>query len=267
MLKRNIISIALLVFIPMLTFSQLKDAEGENEISTKTLAYGITTNNYTGLVGGFILRNSFPVSVRNNKPVNRYISVEAVNLRNPREKSILSAYGSKFVFGKTNYFFSIRPQYGREFYVFKKDDESSVGLSLIFAGGPSLGLSKPYYIKYTNSKGDTPQTVAYNPDIHTNSSYILGGASIFQNLLTNLKFNPGLHLKAAANLDFTSFNNNVTGLEVGTLFEVFAKKPEILAPKFSDNPQTFATLYLTLYFGNKKLVKNKKDGSKGTKRA
>ena len=83
-------------------------------------------------------------------------------------------------------------------------------------------------------------------------------------MFSGLKFNPGLHAKVATNIDISTFNNNVTGVELGTLFEVFAKEPEILAPKFSHNPQTFATLYLTLYFGNKKLVKNKKNGGKGT---
>jgi hypothetical protein len=83
-------------------------------------------------------------------------------------------------------------------------------------------------------------------------------------MFTGLKFVPGVHAKIATNIDISTFNNNVTGVELGTLLEVFAKQPEILAPKFSDNPQTFATLYLTLYFGNKKLVKNKKNGGKGT---
>jgi hypothetical protein len=46
--------------------------------------------------------------------------------------------------------------------------------------------------------------------------------------------------------------------EVGTVIEFFSSKPEILSSKFSDNPQAFATVYLTLYFGNKKLLKSKK---------
>lgn len=262
MFSRKLTLVFSLSILPFLGFTQKN--EDDTGIDTKTLAYGLTTNNYTSLVGGVILRNSFPVSMRKNKPVNRYLAIEAVNLKNPREESILSAYGSKFVYGKTNYFFSVRPQYGREFYFFQKTDENSVGFSIIVAGGPSLGLSKPYYIKYTNQKGDTPQTVPYNPDIHTNTSYIIGAGSIFQNVFNGLKVIPGIHAKLATNIDVSTFNNNVTGLELGTLFEVFAKKPEILAPKFSDNPQTFATLYLTLYFGNKKLVKNKKNGSKGT---
>lgn len=262
MLKRNLILYFSLSLIPFICFSQKKD--DDTGIDTKTLAYGLTTNNYTSLIGGVVIRNSFPVSKRKNKPVNRYLAIEAINLKNPREQSILSAYGSKFIYGKTNYLFSIRPEYGREFYMFQKADDSSIGFSIIVAGGPSLGLIKPYYIKYTNKQGDTPQTVAYDPNIHTNTSYIMGAGSIFQNVFTGLKINPGAHAKVAANIDISTFNNNVTGLELGTTLEVFSKKPEILSPKFSDNPQTFATLYLTLYFGNKKLVKNKKNGRKGT---
>jgi hypothetical protein len=212
MFRRNLILFFTAALLPFIGFSQ--KADEDTGIDTKTLSYGLTTNNYTSLLGGVILRNSFPVSKRKNKPVNRYISIEAINLKNPREESILSAYGSKFVYGKTNYFFSIRPQYGREYYFFQKGDENSVGFSIIVAGGPSIGLSKPYYIKYTNQKGDSPQTVAYNPDIHTNTSYIIGAGSIFQSMFNGLKFNPGLHAKVATNIDISTFNNNVTGVEL-----------------------------------------------------
>jgi hypothetical protein len=100
MLKRNLTLFFGLSLLPLLVFSQ--KTEEETGIDTKTLSYGLTTNNYTSLLGGVVLRNSFPVSKRKNKPVNRYISVEAVNLKNSREESILSAYGSKYVYGKTN---------------------------------------------------------------------------------------------------------------------------------------------------------------------
>ncbi len=235
--------------------AQKKTDDEELEIDTKTLAYGVTTNNFSGILGGVVLRNSFPVSMRNNKPVYRYLSIEAVNLKNPKEASILSVYGTRYVYGKTHYLFSIRPQYGREFSVFKKDGDNGVGLSLVFAAGPSFGLEKQYYIKYSNKAGEAAQTVPYNPDIHKNSSNISGAGNIFQGFFKNMKFNPGLHFKAAANIDINTFNDKVTGIEIGTLIEAFSKRPEILAPRFSQNPQIFPTFYLTLYLGNKKLVK------------
>ncbi|MFN8430608.1 MAG: hypothetical protein U0V04_11565 [Spirosomataceae bacterium] len=239
-------------------YAQLDSKEEEEGIDTKTLAYGLTTNNNSGLIGGLILRNSVSVGTYKGKPVNRYISVEVLNIKNPREKSDLSLYGGKFTYGKTNYFFSIRPQYGREVFFYSKDAENSIGFSMIVSAGPSFGLQKPYYIKYSNAKDQQVETVQYNPDIHTDPTLILGAGNILQNLFKNLKFNPGFHVKVASNFDISTFNDNVSGIELGTTFEVFSKRPEILAPKFSKNPQAFASLYLTLYFGNKKLLPKKK---------
>lgn len=239
------------------TYGQLNAQEEAEEVDTKTLAYGLTTNNHSGLIGGAILRNSMTVGTYKGKPVNRYLSVELVTIKNSREKSDLSMYGGKFTYGKTNHFFSIRPQYGREVYFYNKDAENSIGFSLIVSGGPSFGIQKPYYIKYSNQDQQV-ETVPYNPDIHSDPTRILGAGNILQNLFKNLKFNPGFHVKVASNFDISTFNDNVSGIELGTTFEVFSKKPEMMAPKFSENPQAFASLYLTLYFGNKKLLPKKK---------
>ncbi len=236
-------------------FAQKNTEDEELEIDSKTLAYGLSTNNFSGIIGGVVLRNSFPVSVRKNKPVYRYLSIEVVNIQNPREEKIITLSGGRYVYGKTNYLFSIRPQYGREFSVFKKDSDNGIGLSVVFAGGPSFGLEKPYYIKYSNKTGEAAQSVPFNPDIHKVSSNISGAGNIFQGFFKNLKLNPGLHFKAAANIDINTFNDKVTGIEIGTLIEAYSRRPEILASRFSSNPQVFPTFYLTLYLGNKKLVK------------
>ncbi len=259
MVKSSLLILLIFLGICIDSYAQSKaKTEEEEGISTKTLAYGLTTNNYSSLIGGLVLRSSTPLVSRKGHEVNRYIAIEAINLKNPREKNIQSPYGSKFIFGKTNYFFSLRPEYGREFYIFKKDGENSIGFSAILAAGPSFGIEKPYYIKYTKNSKEPPKTVRFNPDIHVDKGFITGSGSIFQNMFTGLKMIPGAHIKAAANIDMSTFNNNVTGFEAGTVLEFFAKEPEIIASKFSKNPQAFATVYLTLYFGNKKLIKKKK---------
>ena len=250
-----------IIFLSILisSFSAFSQKDDEKKLEdTKTLAYGVTTNNYSSLLGGVVIRSSTPFKINKNKAINRYLALEAVNLKNPREKGIISAYGTKFIFGKTNYLFSLRPEYGREFYIFDKAGDNSIGFSAILAAGPSFGLQKPYYIKYINGRGESPQTVPFNADIHTDIGKIVGAGNILQGFFSGLKVIPGAHVKAAANLDMNSFNNNVTGFEIGTVLEFFVKEPEIIASKFSKNPQAFTTVYLTLYFGNKKLLKNKK---------
>lgn len=233
------------------SFAQKEEEEG---IDTKTLAFGATTSNFTNLIGGVVVRSSVPVSVRKNKSVYQYMAIEALNLKNPREYSQFTGFGPKFTVGKRNYLFTVRPQYGREYAVFQKTKDSNIGLSVVFAGGPSLGLLKPYYVRYE----DNNAFVQYDPN---RKGRINGVGGILKNGFRGIKFTPGLHAKAAVNVDINTFNDNVTGLEIGTTVETFFKKPEILASTFSDNPQTFVSVYLTLYFGNKSIVKKKDSGN------
>ena len=149
----------------------------------------------------------------------------------------------------------VRPEYGREWYFFKKNGDSSVGLSGILAVGPSLGIEKPYYIKYGRTSVESQAVVQYNPDVHTDLSQITGSASIWQGFLNNAGFNPGFHIKAATSIDMSTFGDQVTGFELGTTFEFFSKEPEIISSKTSSNPRAFVSAYLTLYFGSKKLKK------------
>lgn len=224
----------------------------EEEIDAKTLAFGATTSNFTNLIGGVVVRSSMPVDIRKGKSVYRYMAVEILSLKNPREYSIFTGFGPKYTVGKRNYLFTVRPQYGREFSLFEKNKDSNVGMSLIAAAGPSLGFLKPYYVRYEDSNS----FVQYDPNI---KSRISGVGGMLKNGFQGIKFTPGLHAKLAANIDINTFSDSVTGLEIGTTVETFLKKPEILASSFSDNPQTFVSVYLTLYFGNKSIVK-KKDG-------
>jgi hypothetical protein len=243
------------VLLSVLSFTSMAQQEEEEEgIDIKTLAFGATTSNYTSLLGGVVVRSSIPVNIRKGKTVYQYLAVEAVNLKNPREYSQFYGFGPKYIMGKRNYLFNIRPQYGREFAVFQKSKDSNVGLSLIVAGGPSLGFLKPYTVRYEGNNA----FVQYNPE-STQRIEAVGG--LLKNGFRGMKFTPGLHAKVAANIDINTFSDNVTGLEIGTTVESFFKKPEIMAPSLSDNPQTFVSVYLTLYFGNKKIVQPKKKQS------
>ncbi len=250
MLKKILTSF-MIIALAWPSFAQKEEEEG---IDTKTLAFGATTSNFTSLIGGVVVRSSTPVSVRKNKSVYQYLAVEALSLKNPREYSQFTGFGPKFTPGKRNYLFSIRPQYGREYALFEKTKDSNIGLSMIFAAGPSLGLLKPYYVRYE----DNNAFVQYDPN---RKGKITAVGGMLKNGVRGIKFTPGLHAKAAVNVDINTFNDSVTGLEIGTTVETFFSKPEILASSFSDNPQTFVSVYLTLYFGNKSIVKKKDSGN------
>jgi hypothetical protein len=221
---------------------------------SKYFGYGVTTNTHSGIFGGLVFRSSTPISEKDNLPVHRYMALELVNVKHPKEFQRANIAG-KYIPGKTNYLFVVRPEYGREWYFFKKNGDSSVGLSGILAVGPSLGIEKPYYIKYGRTNVESQVVTQYNPDIHTDLSQITGSASIWQGFLNNAGFNPGFHIKAATSIDMSTFGDQITGFELGTTVEFFVKEPEIIASKISSNPRAFVSAYLTLYFGSKKLKK------------
>ncbi|WP_304235690.1 hypothetical protein [Jiulongibacter sediminis] len=237
---------------------QLGDSSTEesDQMDSKYFAYGVTTNTHSGILGGLVFRSSTPINTDRKLPVHRYIALEAVNLKHPKESTSSNpALGAKFIFGKTNYFFVVRPEYGREWYFFKKNGDSSIGLSGILAVGPSIGIQKPYYIKYGRDAGEAAILTQYDPDIHTDYNSIRGSSSIWQGFLNNSKINPGIHIKAATSIDMSTFGDNITGFELGTTLELFTREPEIISPKLSTNAKAYATAYLTLYFGNKRLIK------------
>jgi hypothetical protein len=257
-MRKTFVEILFLICISsFFAYGQRRTGAQEESVldDSKYFGYGVSTNTHSGLLGGFIFRSSTPVSQRNNLPVHRYIAVEAVNIKHPKEFQNPAIVGSKFIYGKTNYFFVVRPEYGREWYFFKKGGDSSIGLSGILAAGPSLGIEKPYYIKYGRVSGEQDITTQFDPDIHTDIGQIKGAASIWQGFLNNAKFNPGFHIKAATSIDMSTFGDNITGFELGTTLEFFSRSPEIISSKLSTNPKAYASAYLTLYFGNKKLKK------------
>jgi hypothetical protein len=253
--KGRIISIFLVLTV-ISTYAQRKTSPKKTSEDYKMFAYGVTTNTNSGLLGGFVVRHSKAVGVMNGYPMHRYVAIEAVNLKHPKEKSESSNIANRFIFGKRNYFFSLRPEYGRELIFFKKNGEDGIGISIIAAGGPSFGLQKPYYIKYDKTGRGSPEVVQYDPNIHKDINKIQGSAGIWQEFFKGMTVNPGLHLKIAANIDMNTFGNSLTGFEIGITSEVFSKTPEIMSNVLTQNKNFYTSGYLTVYFGNRK-QKNK----------
>ncbi len=221
----------------------------------KMFAYGVTTNTNSGLLGGVVVRHSKAVGIMNGHPMHRYVAIEAINIKHPKEKSEPTSIANRFIFGKRNYFFSVRPEYGREVVFFKKNGEDGIGISLIVAGGPSIGLQKPYYIKYDKTGRGATEVVQYDPNIHKDINKIQGSAGIWQEFFKGMTLNPGLHAKIAANIDMNTFGNSLTGFEIGVTSEIFSKTPEIISNQLTTNARFYTSGYLTIYLGNRKQKK------------
>ena len=204
--------------------------------------WGINKNSWGGLIGGGVLKISNKVSDK----MYQTVGVEIVNIKHPKENKYSSAlgYGRTFVWGKKNYLFSLRGQYGREMILVNKKDPQGIRINAQVAVGPSIGLLVPYYIKY--SRNNRMEIENFDSSIHTFNN-VIGSASFFEGL-DELKIKPGINLKAALNFEFGG-PRSATAIEVGFLADIFTK--EIMMMPTAENYSIYPTAFITLFYGRK----------------
>ena len=215
--------------------------DSEDYEYTDEFVWGINKNTRGGLIGGFILKKS----IRINETQFQTFGLELMNVKHPKETRISNPLnGNSYIWGKQNYLYSVRLQYGREVVLFKKASFQGLQIHGILAGGPTIGIVAPYYIQ--NSSGFNEP---YNPEIHTNTQDILGTGNILQGIgESEVKF--GLNLKPAFSFEFGTFKSNVSGLELGFVIEAFTDDI-ILVPNDS-NDRVFTSFFVTLFYGRRR---------------
>lgn len=240
--------------------SKAQNVDGDDDNYTSETTFGLTTNTNSGIVGGFSFRQSklIPGSLF-GLPQYRYLSVEIVNVKHPKEiQSSLNNIGSRYIDGKENYLFVLRPQYGRQVKLFQRNSDEGIAVSGILAGGPSLGIIKPYFLEV--SYGNTSRTVPASQvnGFSTATGETVTGAGGFFQGLGQSKLTLGLNVKAALSFELSAFRNNTTGIEIGFLAEMFPNKVVIIpnnnpnGNRTDGNRSFFTSAYLTLFFGSKK---------------
>lgn len=230
-----------LILVTGFATSTLAQVQDGYDYETEFL-WGVNKNTSGGLIGGFIFKKSFKMSDR----MLQSFGLEIMNVRHPQEVRYSSPYGNYFTFGKKNYLYTFRLQYGRDIILFKKAPQQGVEIKAVFAAGPSIGLEAPYYVEYQVSS-----TVSRREQYNENMlrPQILGPGRLLQGLGES-KIVPGLNFKAALNFELGIFKSQVTGFEAGVLVDVYARKIDMMA--LAKNNSTFPTLFLSIFFGNRK---------------
>ncbi len=221
------------------SFAQREDI-GNYEYD-KEYMFGVNKNTNGGLIGGLV----FKVGTRIDDTQFSFWSLEFSNVKNPKETRYTTPLGNSYIFGKSNYLYSIRPQYGREIILFKKAPNQGVQVSALAAVGPSFGLIAPYYIEYAVNRVETV-TEQYDSEIHQVPGYIVGTGFLFEGLGQS-EFAFGANLKAALNFEFGVFRSNATGLELGYMLEGFTKEIPLIPT--TENRQLFQSVYFTFFYG------------------
>src|SRR5262249_23710099 len=108
--------------------------------------------------------------------------------------------GTPFIYGKQNYFYQFKIGFGQQYMIGGKGNKNGVAVSVIYAGGLSLGLLRPYYVQTEDSTGQLVN-IKYNQQ---DSAQFLGNVYGGTGLGTGwgeLKLKPGLHAKLALRFD------------------------------------------------------------------
>ena len=232
------LSIILLLTIPLLGFAQL--FEGEEFEYTSEWIWGINKNTNGGLIGGLMVRHSR----KKANDVYHTFGLELSNVKHPSEARYVGLQGAGFIYGKANYLYAIRTNYGLEKLMFKKANQQGVQISLAAAAGPTFGLVTPYYILNSDQRYEP-----FNYQDHGSPNSIFGPGKLFQGLGES-DFVPGLNTKGSVFFEFGTYRSNVAGVEVGVMVEAYTK--EIVLVETQPNKSVFSSVFFTLFWGTRK---------------
>lgn len=220
-------------------------AQSDEQAYSEEFTYGINFNTNAGLIGGFAFKWAKQVKPKQY----RSFGFELVNVKHPKEYKFRNdVTGNMFIAFKSHYLFSFRPYYGREFVLFGKAPEEGVHINAIVAGGPSIGIRKPYYVLYVDvpTSPNSAVSVPYDTSLNDNQIYGVGN---FSDGFNELTFTAGVHAKSSLTFEFGQIKSSVIGVELGVLAEQFAKK-QVIIP-YVKNRSFFTSAFITLYYGKK----------------
>ncbi len=231
----------ILMLIFTSSWSQTQDSyEYESEFT-----WGINKNTYGGLIGGFVFKRAQKI---NDRLLESY-GLEIMNVKHPQERRQHSDVGNYFIYGKTNYLYALRFQYGRDLILFKKAPQQGVEIKIVTAVGPTIGVLAPYYIERKLDAGQSQQTIREQFHQDLAAEQILGPGRLFEGI-DKSKFRLGANAKAALNFELGTIKSQVTGFEVGFLLDSYLRRIELMPSV--QNYSMYPTLFFTLFYGGRK---------------
>lgn len=238
--------IAVLLFLLMWEITSFAQTQDSYDY-TSEFTWGVNKNTSGGLIGGFVFKKARKL---NERLLETY-GLEIMNVKHPQESRLSSGTGNFFIYGKRNYLYSFRFQYGRDLIIFKKAPQQGVEIKAVVAAGPSIGIVAPYYIeRLIDNSFFATKHEQYDPNNPFHSySRILGTGYLFEGI-GDSKIQLGGNIKVGLNFELGTVKSQVTGFEVGFLLDTYFNKV-ILVPT-AENSGVFPTLYFSLFYGKRK---------------
>ena len=134
------------------------------------------------------------------------IDADFAYVKHPKEvKSTISYnYNSfRYVYGKENLFWELKGTAGWQKELYRKIDRNGISVRLYYAGGLSLGFTKPIYYKVFTTSGIGEiiyeEYLKFDPGIHQGN---IGGRGPFFMGFNELKVIPGLYGKTGFSFEY-----------------------------------------------------------------
>lgn len=211
---------------------------------TKEFIWGFSKNTNGGLLGGFVFKWGRALS---EKSFQTY-GFELMNVKHPKEFRYQAQGGSQFIWGKSNYLYAIRGQYGRDYLLYKKAAQQGVQINASVAGGPTIGIVAPYYIQTeTGSQQYTYNATPGSRNIRRTE--VVGPGRLFEGIGES-KVKLGVNAKASLSFELGAFKSSLTGFEVGFLLETYTGKVSIMPTQ--ENKAFYSSAFITFFYGVRK---------------
>ncbi len=198
----------------------------------------------------------------------QYYHIQIGELKHPKEyrQNIESLGGfptrssRSFIFGKRNNLYMIRGGIGGKRYFSEKAKQKGLAVGMSYEFGPSLGITKPYYLELIRRSPDNTSNIivsekysSENRDDFLERDLIYGASGVTRGFtFSELGFVPGAHAKIGAHFDWGAFDEVVKALEAGIMVDFFIRPVPIMVEVDNvNNRMLFINLYLTLQLGKR----------------
>jgi len=130
-------------------------------------------------------------------------------------------------------------------------------VALIYEGGATLGILKPYSLRVIRTPPDAPteqflETITFNDEVRDqflDERIIYGGASFFDGW-SSITPTVGFHGKVGMQWALGAFDQKAKAFETGVMLDVFPRSiPLLIDQEGISNSFYFAKLYISFLFG------------------
>ena len=181
-------------------------------------------------------------------------TLDIVGMQHEKEYKIFGSIdenAKRYVYGKLNSFYVIRPGIGKRKMFFEKLRDNGMQIAVNWSFGPSIGITKPVYLEvlkidqFGQVIGNSVEK--YDPESH--NLYNIYGRGPWSRGLAEAKFHPGGFAKIGLEFEYSNERDLIRAIEVGSVIDVYPKRIPIMTNV--DNPFIFPTIYLNFIFGAK----------------